>query len=86
MVNNVFATETEPATKATKNKEEIPHKKLVESTPNLPVAQSNAKLINSQMQAALGQMNLSSKSAKRAVLVEQTAILDSLDELRKDLI
>ncbi len=82
MVNTVFATETEPATKATKNKEEIPHKKSAESTPNLPVAPSNAKLINSQMQAALGQMNLSSRSTKQAVLVEQTAMLDSLEILR----
>jgi hypothetical protein len=82
MVNNVFATETEPAIKATKNKEEIPHKKPTESTPNLPQNQSNAKLIKSQMQVALSQMNLSSRSAKQAVLLEQTALLDSLEERR----
>lgn len=79
MVNTVFATETEPATKATKNKEEIPAKKPVESITSLPVAPSNAKLINSQMQAALGQMNFGSRKAKQAVLSEQTAILDSLE-------
>ncbi len=79
LVNTVFATEIEPTTKATKNKEEIPHKKPTESTPNLPQNQSNTKLIKSQIQAALGQMNFGSRKAKQAVLSEQTALLDSLE-------